>query len=142
MNLGSHLATIIDKNIRKAPVIIRETSNRVRVKEFLISKDHDQWVVRRDNSIVEKFMNRKWAVAYAVALVTKNHYINTYLVENDRRISRLLIDRMLYDHHRAQAVKNKDDIKKSIIDCRISRAERDIGHLMDEATQVMRYQHI
>lgn len=125
-----------------APVIVQESSDRIRVNDVLAENDNGIWRVSRRGKLLEEFSYRSWAIAYAVALVNNNKSVNSYLQNGEKKLSKLIADRNLYRYHRDQALRKNDDFKACIIEDRLSRTEGEIFDLLSEAQQVLVYQQI
>lgn len=125
-----------------SPVIVQESSDRIRVNDVIAEHEDGTWRVSRKGKFLEEFSYRSWAIAYAVALVNNNKSVNSYLQNSEKKLSKLIADRNLYRYHREQALRKSDDFKACIIEDRLSRTEGEISELLSEAQQVLVYQQI
>ena len=135
------ITSFIDRNATIAPVIVQESPDRFRVNDVIVERD-DSWHISRKGRDLASFSYKSWAIAYAVALVNGSQSTVNYLQNNEQKLSKLMVDRDLYRHHRDQALKRNDDFKACIIEDRLSRTEGEIFELLDEAQQVLLYQQI
>ena len=136
------ISAFIAEHVTKSPVIIQESHNRVRVNDVIVEDKDGSWTVQKRSNKLGSFTYKSWALAYAVGYVTGNAPVVRYLDDREQTLSRLKIDKDLYNHHLKQALKRGDDINIDVIEGRLSRTEGEIFELLDEAQQVLLYQRI
>lgn len=134
----SKVESFIDRNVASMP-IIDDSDSSVHVKDIIVSKENDEWVVTRVTQLA-RFDYKSWAVAYAVALMNDNFSTCQYLVDANQRLNKLQADRVLYRYHQKVAEEKHNDLKLNILECRLNRVDYDISELVLDAHQVMRYQ--
>lgn len=136
------ISEFIEKNASAAPIIAADDINLYRVRDYIIKFNNNAWEVYQYGELVETFSFRNWAIGYAVARISKNTRVSIYLSETETKLVRLMNDKTLYDYHRKQAISRNDDTKRSIIESRLSRTDRDIAELMDDTRQILTYQRV
>lgn len=136
------ISDFIAQNSAGAPVIVQESNTKIRVNDILIQHDSGNWKVLRRGKLVDEFVYRSWALAYAVATVNGNQSVNQFLSKSDRKLAKLTADKDIYKYHRQQALKRHDEFKACIIEDRLSRTYAEISDLVDDAQQVLLYQRM
>lgn len=136
------ISNFISQHVPLSPVIVQESSGRIRVNDVIAENDGGVWKVSRRGSTPEEFSYKSWAIAYAVALINNNRSVNSYLQNSEKKLAKLITDRNLYRYHREQALRRNDEFKACIIEDRLSRTEGEIFELLDESQQVLLYQQI
>ena len=136
------ISAFIAEHVTKSPIITQDGPDKVRVNDLVINKLDGAWLVRKRTHPLGTFTYKSWALAYAVSYVTDNTPVTRYLETKESSLSRLKIDKDLYNHHLKQALKRGDDMKIGVIEGRLSRTESEIFEVLDEAQQVLLYQRI
>lgn len=119
--------------------VIRVDGANIHIKDITVSKQANHYAVHRNGDLLETFSYRSWAVAYATSLATNNG-LEEYLSQSEHKLSRLLVDKHIYDHHKLAAERRNDDIRAKIIDDRMSRTDTEIMDILDSTQQVVLYQ--
>lgn len=136
------LSAFIAEHVTKSPIITQDGINRLRVNDVIVEKSVGSWLVTKKSNKIGAFTYKSWALAFAVSYVTSNTSVLRYLESKESQLSRLKIDRDLYNYHLKQALKREDEIKIDVIEGRLSRTESEIFEILDEAQQVLLYQRI
>lgn len=119
--------------------IISVNKGRFRIKDVTVTKEGNHYSVRKNNELLETFSYRSWAIAYATSLATNNG-LESYLANSEHKLSRLLIDKHIYDHHMLAAERRNDTLRARIIEDRLSRTDTEILDILDSTQQVVLYQ--
>ena len=136
------ISAFIAEHVTRSPVITNDSADVVRVNDMTIRPELGSWAVSTRKESLASFPYKSWALAYAVARANNNKHVQDYLSTNGTRLSKLQIDKDLYNYHLRQALRRGDDTKACIIEGRLSRTEQEIFELLDEAQQVLLYQRI
>ena len=128
----------IHQQVQSEPVI-SVCKGRVQIKDITVSKQKNHYAVHRRGQLLETFSYRSWAIAYATSLATNNG-LESYLARSEHKLSQLLIDKHIYDHHMLAAERRRDTVRAKIISDRMSRTDIEIIDILDTTQQVVLYQ--
>ncbi len=136
------ISDFIAQHAAGASIIMQESEDRIRVNDMIIKNVDGVWQVMRRGELLDEFMYRSWAVAYAVAYANGNSSVNQFLSTSEQKLAKLTTDKDLYKYHRNQALKRCDELKAYIIEDRLSRTNAEISELIGDARQVLLYQRM
>ena len=119
--------------------VINATRHKFQIKDITVIKKGSYYAVYRYGRILETFSYRSWAIAYATSLAMDNG-LEAYLANSEHKLSRLLIDKHIYDHHMSVAERKNDSLRAKIISDRLSRTDTEIIDILDSTQQVVLYQ--
>ncbi len=139
--VGTKLNKVIESSLPDFifPVISKGT-DWVRVNDLLIRYKNNSYYVTRKGIEIATFIQKSWAMAYAVAYCQSEFSTCSLLKIYNKKLEKCMEEIERYNYHLEQAKDRNDISKENIISDRLSRTFSEYTFIIDEVSPLIKRQ--